>query len=552
MTGATVLVLGGGVGGLSAAHELAERGFDVTLLEARDRFGGKARSMPGPDRGGSRPLPAEHGFRFFPGFYWHLTDTMERIPHGEGTVADNLVPTTDFLQALAGGGGREIDLTAPSSVGEWADRLQSVFAGSHVPTDETAYFVHQLLYLLTSCEERRLEELEETTWWEFIDAESMSPAYRKFLAHGLTQTMVAMRPQVSSARTIGRIYFQLLRSTLDPNVEADRVLNAPTNDAWIDPWVDYLTDLGVDLRPGRRVARVYADGRRVTGVETAPGAGRGGSPDRELRADYYVAALPVEVMNRLRTAELDRTAPELSNLDRIDTAWMNGVQFYLSGEHSAVDGHTIYYDAPWALTGILQSDFWSAFDLSQCSDGEVDGVLSVNVSDWSQPGIVHDKPARECSREEFVAEVWAQVLAHYDEGDRPSTDDLVDAFVDPAIPFEETGARNEEPLLINTVGSLSYRPEARTDADNLVLAADYVRTDTDLASMEAANEAARRAVNGILAEEDARDRCPVRELPEPKVLEGERRTDFVRYRLGLPHPATVGEGVWRTWRSFTS
>ncbi|PRC57051.1 hypothetical protein C6A85_35515, partial [Mycobacterium sp. ITM-2017-0098] len=38
-------VLGGGVGGLSAAHELTDRGFDVTVYEARGVFGGKARSM---------------------------------------------------------------------------------------------------------------------------------------------------------------------------------------------------------------------------------------------------------------------------------------------------------------------------------------------------------------------------------------------------------------------------------------------------------------------------------------------------------------------------
>src|SRR6266700_6024351 len=36
-----VAVLGGGVGGLSAAHELIERGFDVSVYERRDVIGGK-------------------------------------------------------------------------------------------------------------------------------------------------------------------------------------------------------------------------------------------------------------------------------------------------------------------------------------------------------------------------------------------------------------------------------------------------------------------------------------------------------------------------------
>ena len=41
-----VIVLGGGVAGMSAAHELVERGFDVVVLESGDIAGGKARSIP--------------------------------------------------------------------------------------------------------------------------------------------------------------------------------------------------------------------------------------------------------------------------------------------------------------------------------------------------------------------------------------------------------------------------------------------------------------------------------------------------------------------------
>ena len=51
---------------------------------------------------------------------------------------------------------------------------------------------------------------------------------------------------------------------------------------------------------------------------------------------------------------------------------------------------------------------------------------------------------------------------------------------------------------MNLVGSWALRPEATTAIPNLFLASDYVRTHTDLATMEGANEAARRAVNGLL------------------------------------------------------
>jgi hypothetical protein len=68
--GRKVAIFGGGVAGLTAAHELAVRGFDVTVYERR-AWGGKARStdVPGSASGGRKPLPGEHGFRVWFGFY---------------------------------------------------------------------------------------------------------------------------------------------------------------------------------------------------------------------------------------------------------------------------------------------------------------------------------------------------------------------------------------------------------------------------------------------------------------------------------------------------
>ncbi|MBV9357134.1 MAG: NAD(P)-binding protein, partial [Chloroflexi bacterium] len=108
----SVAILGGGVAGMSAAHELVERGFDVEVFELHPIPGGKARSLAVPlrtsfanvgsvhlPRGAKPPrkhLPGEHGFRFFPRFYKHVVDTMARIPYGRfGSVADNLVDTAN-------------------------------------------------------------------------------------------------------------------------------------------------------------------------------------------------------------------------------------------------------------------------------------------------------------------------------------------------------------------------------------------------------------------------------------------------------------------------
>jgi hypothetical protein len=62
-----------------------------------------------------------------------------------------------------------------------------------------------------------------------------------------------------------------------------------------------------------------------------------------------------------------------------------------------------------------------------------------------------------------------------------------------------------------------------------------VRTNTDLATMEAANEAARLAVNGILkASRSDAFPCAVWDLHEPEIFLPWRELDAVRYARGLP------------------
>jgi len=119
-------------------------------------------------------------------------------------------------------------------------------------------------------------------------------------------------------------------------------------------------------------------------------------------------------------------------------------------------------------------------------------------------------------------------------------ENLLSWFLDPDIQFPNpSSATNAEPLLINKVGTWQYRPEATTEIPNLFLASDYVRTYTDIACMEAANEAARRAVNGILARSgSSAEPAKLWPLQEPEVFQPMIEYDRLRFTLGLPHSAS--------------
>ncbi|MEO8177553.1 MAG: hypothetical protein ABI895_01860, partial [Deltaproteobacteria bacterium] len=197
-------------------------------------------------------------------------------------------------------------------------------------------------------------------------------------------------------------------------------------------------------------------------------------------------------------------------------------------------------DSPWALTSISQAQFWPGYDLNDYGDGQVRGIISVDISNWETPGL-NGKTAKECSRQEIADEVWNQLKRSLNVGGQQVLRDeqlhywfldpgIVDA--DPSVPGMEV---NLEPLLVNYVDTWRLRPEAVTRIPNFFLASDYVRTFTDLATMEAANEAARRAVNGILnASRSSEVPCQLWCLEEPQIFEPLRSYDRVRFRQGLP------------------
>ncbi|MBL9104900.1 MAG: FAD-dependent oxidoreductase [Myxococcales bacterium] len=586
--GNRVIVFGGGVAGLVAAGELAERGFQVTVYEAR-HWGGKVRSMgkPGSGKGGRKDLPGEHGFHFFPSFYRHVPDTMRRIPRPEGgSVYDSLVDGSRALIARTDDPPIDMPSRLPRSLREWWKFFAALRAAMRgIPPAELCFFIGKTLQFMSACDERRIAEWDSISWWDYVEADRMSYAYRELIARLPPLLLIAVHPQRASARTLGNAFIGMLRAGFYPGNNIDRQLDGPPNDRWVDPW---LADLGkrAELVLGTALIRLDFDEEagKLRGAVVRDADG-----ERTVTADHYVCALPVEIMAPLVTAEMERAAPSLASIHTLRVGWMNGLQLFLDRPFPVIHGHVAYEDTAWALTSVSQAQFWSAVDLSQYGDGRVREVFEVIISDWDAPGTeVVDRPARECSEREIVEEVIAQIQASLSRSGLPVLDHawVLDAMIDPdlSFPSQDTGLDptaqrpapkvdglqrsqlftaerfadlqatgrvdgNAEPLYITTVGAWAARPDATTAIPNLFLASDYVRTTVDFASAEGADEAGRRAANGVLAAANS-DQPRVRLWPraEPRILAPLRWLDhhrFVRGQIQLTLPDWLEHWVRR-------
>jgi uncharacterized protein with NAD-binding domain and iron-sulfur cluster len=372
-----------------------------------------------------------------------------------------------------------------------------------------------------------------------VRAQDKSKEYRTVIAAGLTRNVVAAKETVASARTIGYIGEAFVWNVLGFGNDGypDRVLVLPTNEAWIDPWVAHLKRVGVQFVDGYAATKLHLDGGHIVGAQLS-------DPKRNelnVTAQWFVAAMPVERARVLFDAPVRAAAPELVRLDRLTYDYMNGIQFFLNRPPAQqVKGHAAFLESPWALTSIDQGLFWSRNLQAQYGSGNLGDILSVDISDFFTPGIVYGRRAVDCTPQQIATETWAQLKAGLNTSNATvlSDDMIISWFLDPAIRYPAGGgpAISTEPLLINTAGSLDDRPHSTTSIPNLFLAADYVRTNVDLATMEGANQAGRQAANAILAAAGLNaPPAMLGKLWQPAELDTARRIDEQRYMAGQPN-----------------
>ena len=300
----TVAVLGAGIAGLTAAQELAERGFDVTVYEPRSderrglngepagsyppvKLGGLAASQystvgpytgslaelrPFPDRRGhprdpGRAVAGEHGFRFFPAYYLHIWDLFQRIPvyqrielgHGEvrwmptsRTIMDNLRRVVTQGTTVEGKPSLVFPREAPRTPAEFltttAQLTQLGFTASDVQT-----FIGRLVQFLVTSPLRRTSELQNLSAYDYFVGRaaptdpplfSYSPRFNAVLLE-MPRVLAAFDTRWGDARTNVATYLQLQLQMDRRDNKADGVLNGPTTESWFDHWYRHLIELGV-------------------------------------------------------------------------------------------------------------------------------------------------------------------------------------------------------------------------------------------------------------------------------------------------------------------
>ncbi|RKG54196.1 phytoene dehydrogenase [Corallococcus sp. AB011P] len=464
-------------------------------------------------------LPGEHGYRYFPSYYRHVFDTMRRIPLYDNnslptsrTTYDNLAPlptigiasekhppfvtkwaTASFPNALASGAG---GLSNLEDLG-----IQ--------PRDLFQFSLRILRYMLTS-PERRAHELEDISWWDFIEGASGNSGSGKryryseaftHLVRSSGRVLVALDGSAADARTTGNTYLQLLTDVIVPTEETHASLNGPTSAAWFSHWHTHLCRLGVQFiqatLKGFEAVNPLTEGARFNPIVQYP-HGKETFPTTD---DYYVVAVDVLAAEEITqhmpltyrqkdlsvpgglqgyttqvpvkrgeagTRQRDpRTEIGLYEWDRLQT--LSGIQYFFTTELNVIDGYLYLLDAPWGLSTICSPVAWQHRPIQGLS--QYQSLLSVDIGEWQKksPGS-GGRSAWKSTPTQLKNEVLGQLgkaLQRKEKGrpflefnpPEPAFTHIDEGLVyDGSDPDQAHIIKNNTPFLLPTAGDWKHRP----------------------------------------------------------------------------------------------
>ncbi|NTU92593.1 MAG: FAD-dependent oxidoreductase [Chlorobiaceae bacterium] len=252
------VVVGGGLGGISAALELARRNFEVTLVEASSSLGGKLTGWNIDALG--ETFPVEHGFHGFFDQYYNLNEMFASA----GVGADVFTPSPGY-PVLFNGKALEVFGQTPKL---FPFNILSVVEQSR--TLDIASFLKEYQGLWPVIEmfryryDRTFQEYDGMDFMTYCRRGEVLPAFVDTVLHPFADATMNRMEVLSAAEAMRYFHFYFMGS---PEGLSFRITKQDCMTALIDPLERKLTAMGVTVLKGRKVSKLALRGGRVSAVQ---------------------------------------------------------------------------------------------------------------------------------------------------------------------------------------------------------------------------------------------------------------------------------------------
>ena len=309
----SVLILGGGLAGLTAAKRLTDKGFQVKVLEKREIFGGKVSAWK-DDEGDW----IESGTHCFFGAYSVLYDLMKEIKTDHAVVWKE----HQLTYTLAGGEHFTFntwDLPSPLHL------LPAIVKNGYFSFGEMAAFAKSLIPLALK-KEKYAPTQDHLTFTEWAHEKKFGNRLLEKMFRPMALALKFIPPEEISAKIILDVTETFYRI---PDASRMGFLKGSPQEYLTQPLIDYSASKGAIFKNRTVVEELLFDGTEINGVQLRNG--------EILTADYYLCALPIHNLNKVLPDALKKHDPFFGNLDKLEGVPVISVQIWYDREITDAD-----------------------------------------------------------------------------------------------------------------------------------------------------------------------------------------------------------------------
>jgi hypothetical protein len=518
-----VAIIGGGISGLTAALRLSQRGFAVSLFEAKPELGG---NMSSTDVGGIEHDVYPHMFCDWYANFWEIFET------DLGFLRDHHFEPQDGVKILPAGATEFFDLKNPSTVATvWEDLRLGL-----VSVPEMILLMFSMLDLASYPFQRNVDDdLDKVDVNGFL----YSRGYSTETVAKLHNYILTLVWSVNSDMTAAKSYQDFLRhfSSFPNEQPLAWLLKGSLEMKIIRPLADKLRVQGCSIEAATPVTSIdLIDGKPVLTIAPTRAAARTES------FDYCIIATPVGAMIDLvmgRAGEdngrkVIRQVPRLAQMQHFRDAAIPVVDIYFKGKLANVpQGQIGLQGTRYMLSVVDISQLWQTSATMRdrtvlvlaASDGFAIPTRAPDVAGFAMIEQLHQ---------------WLPIFNPGKFWGDPDSD--IDWT------FSHFRSNDSNRLFINDVGSWAFRPQAADPEalPNVFLAGDYCQSGVDMATIEAAVQTGLLAAQALQAQ-DAKASGQMRgdpiTLAEDKAFGS---ATLLAAKLALL-PAAYGASAWAAW-----